>query len=203
MGKGIEELIGVLNLLDKINDTPYIGEKTQPEELRKNLKYCYGNFKVPLPIYLDDVFNVEIADLDEGNPIDESAIWVASFMMLYFETNIVLETDELAEVYKACSYGQDAKSAERFLIDIADASTSKSGNWIYSASKADNFWTEVQDMVEFNQLIILRLNDEFTILAGITKTGIIIRSRTGKMKLTYKQLEKKLTDIISIYSAEL
>ena len=58
-------------------------------------------------------------------------------------------------------------------------------------------------MIKFNQLLVLRLNDEFTILAGITKEGIIIRSRTGEMKLSYKQLEESLTDIISIYSAKL
>ena len=203
MKKGIEELVGVLNLLDKINETPYIGEKSQPKELRENLKYGFGNIKVILPIYLDDVFNVEIADLDEGNPIDESVIWVASFMMLYFETSIILDTEELAEVYKICNYGQGTKSAERFLADIADASTSKSDSLLYSASRANSFWNEVQDMVKFNQLLILRLNDEFTILAGITKKGIIIRCRTGEMKLSYKQLEDSLTDIISIYSAEL
>ena len=149
MKKGIEELVGVLNLLDKINETPYIGEKSQPKELRENLKYGFGNIKVILPIYLDDVFNVEIADLDEGNPIDESVIWVASFMMLYFETSIILDTEELAEVYKICNYGQGTKSAERFLADIADASTSKSDSLPYPVPHSKSYWLLMQNTVNY------------------------------------------------------
>ena len=144
-----------------------------------------------------------MGELDKGDPIFDSVIWATRFMMLYFNTDIVLETDELAEVYRCCNYDRDIKNAERFISNVTDVSTSKRGNLIYTALKTQNFWYEVQDMSKFNQLILLRLIDEFTILAGITKEGIIIRSRTGKMKLSYKQLEESLTDIISIYSTKL
>ncbi len=202
MKKEIEELIGALNILDKI-DTPYADENVSPEELRKNLRYGFGNLKIDLPIQLDDVLNVKMGELDKGDPIFDSVIWATRFMMLYFNTDIVLETDELAEVYRCCNYDRDIKNAERFISNVTDVSTSKRGNLIYTALKTQNFWYEVQDMSKFNQLILLRLIDEFTILAGITKEGIIIRSRTGKMKLSYKQLEESLTDIISIYSTKL
>lgn len=100
------------------------------------------------------------------------------------------------------SFNYKEKGPEKFITDIVDASTSKRGSFIYSTLKSDNLWKEVADAVQHKQLIILRLNTEYTVLPGLTKEEVILISRIGKEKNSYKMIEKQLNAVISIYKSK-
>lgn len=200
MKKELDELKGVLNMLNRLNDTSYITE-VEKEELKKNLRDGYVNLPFELPMHLEDVYKVKIETIEEGASLLESAIWVVRFFMLYFDTNIVLNTRELTEIYLSFNYKE--KGPEKFIYDIVDASTSKRGSFIYSTLKSDNLWKEAADAISHKQLVILRLNTEYTVLAGFTKDEVILISRIGKEKNSYKIIEKQLNAVISIYKSKL
>ena len=178
MKKELDELKGVLNMINRLNDTSYITEGVK-EELKKTY---------------------EMDTIEDGASLLESAIWVVRFFMLYFDTNIVLNTRELTEIYLSFNYKE--KGPEKFITDIVDASTSKRGSFIYSTLKSDNLWKEVADAVQHKQLIILRLNTEYTVLAGLTEEEVILISRIGKEKNSYKMIENQLNAVISIYKSK-
>ncbi len=199
MKKELDELKGVLKMLNRLNDTSYITEG-EKEKLQRNLRDGYVNPPFELPMHLEDVYKVKIETIEDGASLLESAIWVVRFFMLYFDTNIVLNTRELTEIYLSFNYKE--KGPEKFITDIVDASTSKRGSFIYSTLKSDNLWKEVADAVQHKQLIILRLNTEYTVLAGLTKEEVILISRIGKEKNSYKMIEKQLNAVISIYKSK-
>ena len=181
-------------------DTSYITEG-EKEELKRNLRDGYVNPQFELPMHLEDVYKVKIETIEDGASLLESAIWVVRFFMLYFDTNIVLNTRELTEIYLSFNYKE--KGPEKFITDIVDASTSKRGSFIYSTLKSDNLWKEAADAVQHKQLIILRLNTEYTVLAGLTEEEVILISRIGKEKNSYQTVEKQLNAVISIYKSKL
>ena len=199
MKKELDELKGVLNMINRLNDTSYITEG-EKEKLQRNLRDGYVNPPFELPMHLEDVYKVKIETIEDGASLLKSAIWVVRFFMLYFDTNIVLNTRELTEIYLSFNYKE--KGPEKFITDIVDASTSKRGSFIYSTLKSDNLWKEVADAVQHKQLIILRLNTEYTVLAGLTKEEVILISRIGKEKNSYKMIEKQLNAVISIYKSK-
>ena len=199
MKKELDELNGVLKMLNRLNDTSYITEG-EKEKLQRNLRDGYVNPPFELPMHLEDVYKVKIETIEDGASLLESAIWVVRFFMLYFDTNIVLNTREWTEIYLSFNYKE--KGPEKFITDIVDASTSKRGSFIYSTLKSDNLWKEVADAVQHKQLIILRLNTEYTVLAGLTKEEVILISRIGKEKNSYKMIEKQLNAVISIYKSK-
>lgn len=127
MKKELDELKGVLNMINRLNDTSYITEGVK-EELKKNLRDGYDNPPFELPMHLEDVYKVKIETIEDGASLLESAIWVVRFFMLYFDTNIVLNTRELTEIYLSFNYKE--KGPEKFITDIVDASTSKRGSFI-------------------------------------------------------------------------
>ena len=199
MKKELDELKGVLKMLNRLNDTSYITEG-EKEKLQRNLRDGYVNSPFELPMHLEDVYKVKIETIEDGASLLESAIWVVRFFMLYFDTNIVLNTRELTEIYLSFNYKK--KGPEKFITDIVDASTSKRGSFIYSTLKSDNLWKEVADAVQHKQLIILRLNTEYTVLAGLTEEEVILISRIGKEKNSYKMIENQLNAVISIYKSK-
>jgi hypothetical protein len=199
MKKELDELKGVLKMLNRLNDTSYITEG-EKEKLQRNLRDGYVNPPFELPMHLEDVYKVKIETIEDGASLLESAIWVVRFFMLYFDTNIVLNTRELTEIYLSFNYKE--KGPEKFITDIVDASTSKRGSFIYSTLKSDNLWKEVADAVQHKQLIILRLNTEYTVLAGLTEEEVILISRIGKEKNSYKMIENQLNAVISIYKSK-
>jgi len=168
--------------------------------IKENLRDGYDNPPFELPMHLEDVYKVKIETIEDGASLLESAIWVVRFFMLYFDTNIVLNTRELTEIYLSFNYKE--KGPEKFITDIVDASTSKRGSFIYSTLKSDNLWKEVADAVQHKQLIILRLNTEYTVLAGLTEEEVILISRIGKEKNSYKMIENQLNAVISIYKSK-
>ena len=170
MKKELDELKGVLKMLNRLNDTSYITEG-EKEKLQRNLRDGYVNPPFELPMHLEDVYKVKIETIEDGASLLESAIWVVRFFMLYFDTNIVLNTRELTEIYLSFNYKE--KGPEKFITDIVDASTSKRGSFIYS-----------------------------TVLAGLTKEEVILISRIGKEKNSYKMIEKQLNAVISIYKSK-
>jgi len=199
MKKELDELKGVLKMLNRLNDTSYITEG-EKEKLQRNLRDGYVNPPFELPMHLEDVYKVKIETIEDGASLLESAIWVVRYFMLYFDTNIVLNTRELTEIYLSFNYKK--KGPEKFITDIVDASTSKRGSFIYSTLKSDNLWKEAADAVQHKQLIILRLNTEYTVLAGLTEEEVILISRIGKEKNSYKMIENQLNAVISIYKSK-
>lgn len=200
MKKELNELKGILNMINRLNDNSYITE-VEKEELQRNLRDGYNNPQFELPIHLEDVYKVKIETIEDGASLLESAIWAVRFFMLYFDTNIVLNTRELTEIYLSLNYKE--KEPEKFITDIVDASTSKRGSFIYSILKSDNLWKEATDTINHKQLVILRLNTEYTVLAGLTKDEVILISRIGKEKISYKTIETQLNAVISIYESKL
>ena len=199
MKKELDELKGVLKMLNRLNDTSYITEG-EKEKLQRNLRDGYVNPPFELPMHLEDVYKVKIETIEDGASLLESAIWVVRFFMLYFDTNIVLNTRELTEIYLSFNYKE--KGPEKFITDIVDASAFKRGSFIYSTLNSDNLWKEVADAVQHKQLIILRLNTEYTVLAGLTEEEVILISRIGKEKNSYKMIENQLNAVISIYKSK-
>ena len=197
MKKEVDEMIELLTLVRKVNDSPNMIEVT--ENIRRNFKYGIDNLE--LPIFLEEVLDMDIECYDEGNPSLDSAVWVIKFIMKYFNTSTVLSFDEIEKVFEKMEYPSfDVKALEEFITDIVDVSTGKNNNLLYSADTGDNFWKELEEAVYYEQLVILRLNDEFVVVAGATKEKIILRTRTGKIKMSYKKIENYIQSIISVYS---
>ena len=197
MKKEVDEMIELLTLVRKVNNSPNMIKVT--EDIRRNIKY--GIVNLELPIFLEDVLDVDIESYDEGNPSLDSAVWVIKFIMKYFNTSTVLSFDEIEKVFKKMEYPSfDVKALEEFITDIVDVSTGKNNNLLYSADTGDNFWLELEEAISYEQLVILRLNDEFVIVAGATKEKILLRTRTGKIKMSYKKIENCIQSIISVYS---
>ena len=197
MKKEVDEMIELLTLVRKVNDSTNMIGLT--EDIRRNFKYGIANLE--LPIFLEEVLDMDIECYDEGNPSLDSAVWVIKFIMKYFNTSTVLSFDEIEKVFEKMEYPSfDVKALEEFITDIVDVSTGKNNNLLYSADTGDNFWKELEEAVYYEQLVILRLNDEFVVVAGATKEKIILRTRTGKIKMSYKKIENYIQSIISVYS---
>lgn len=197
MKKEVDEMIELLTLVRKVNDSPNMIEVT--ENIRRNFRY--GIVNLELPIFLEEVLDMDIECYDEGNPSLDSAVWVIRFIMKYFNTNTVLGFDEIEKVYEKMEYPPfNVKALEAYITDCVDILTGRNNNLLYSADTGDNFWKELEEAVYYEQLVILRLNDEFVVVAGATKEKIILRTRTGKIKMSYKKIENYIQSIISVYS---
>ena len=197
MKKEVDEMIELLTLVRKVNDSTNMIGLT--EDIRRNFKYGIANLE--LPIFLEEVLDMDIECYDEGNPSLDSAVWVIRFIMKYFNTNTVLGFDEIEKVYEKMEYPPfNVKALEAYITDCVDILTGRNNNLLYSADTGDNFWLELEEAICYEQLVILRLNDEFVIVAGATKEKILLRTRTGKIKMSYKKIENCIQSIISVYS---
>ncbi len=83
MKKELDELKGVLNVINRLNDTSYITEGVK-EELKKNLRDGYDNPPFELPMHLEDVYKVKIETIEDGasllslmlQPLKEVALFI-------------------------------------------------------------------------------------------------------------------------------
>lgn len=198
MKNKVDELVEVLNLLKQVDDTSCQEDIT--ERIRLNLKKSY---KIEKPIILDSVLDVKIEKSDKEKGSLKSALWVTRFMMMYYNTRLILSLEELEEAYNKANYTMNIEDMEDFIVDVADSSTSQKGNLIYSVTKGADFWKEVNDAVIIKQLVVIRLKKKFAVVAGVTEKGIILRTNTGKKTISFKKLKKDIVSIISIYSAEI
>lgn len=199
MKNKVDELVEVLNLLKQVDDTSC--QENITESIRFKLEKSYD---IDKPIILDSVLKTKIEESDSNreNESLKSALWVSRFMMIYYNTRIILNLEQLEEAYNKANYNMKIEDMEDFIVDVADSSTSKKGDLIYSVTKSTDFWREVKDAVMIQQLVVIRLNKKFTILAGVTEKGVVLRTNTGKKTISFKKLKNSIVSIISIYSAE-
>ena len=140
MKNKVDELVEVLNLLKQVDDTSCQEDIT--ERIRLNLKKSY---KIEKPIILDSVLDVKIKKSDKEKGSLKSALWLTRFMMMYYNTRLILSLEELEEAYNKANYTMNIEDMEDFIVDVADSSTSQKGNLIYSVTKGADFWKEVNE----------------------------------------------------------